>query len=599
MILRSQQFDDVYFSADDGMMETAHVFLQGNRLPDAWKGRKNISIGETGFGTGLNLLCAWKLFEETSSYDQRLDFISVEKYPLAVHEICKALEPWSDVLGTYMDRYLGTYPLRIAGIHKIHLTNRVSLTLWIGDIADVMPGWDGFQIDAWFLDGFTPAKNPQMWTDEVFAHMARLSHVETTYATFTAAGFVRRGLERVGFTVEKTAGFGRKRDMIRGRFTRHHRIPHKKQPENPLIIGGGLAGTAIAHAFARYGVKPVMLEAGSQLAYGASGGEYGMIDPKLTALPTPQSDYYTNAYAYALRVLQDMACSCPDIDFRSSGGVHLQLDDDKKRRFQGYRDNLGWHADHIRLVDAAEASDITGVSLVLPALYYPDAASVSPRRLSRAMGGYANHRLNSSVARIEKINGGWLVYLQDRTFFETDALYMANGYAIRELLAHDMTLCSIRGQVTYIKSNNNINRLKSNLCFGGYMLPTMDQHNHILGSSFQPWCDETSVNDNDHAENIDRFNRALGREILNQSDVVGGWMGFRTSNRDRFPCVGQIDKNLFVSTAHASHGIISSLLAADILVTQSCGGIIPASKSILLALNPLRFAQDHHRLASS
>ena len=330
-MIKSKQFDDVYFSADGGMAETQYVFLDANNLPEAWSGGESFTIAETGFGTGLNFLCAWKLFEETHQAGQKLHFISVEKYPLSKDEITDALKGWGAELSPYMDRFLSMYPLRVPGPHFIRMNDDVSLTLWIGDVVDVLPQWQGGQVDAWFLDGFTPSKNPDMWCDILYESMARLSHDQTTYATFTAAGHVRRGLESHGFSVEKCKGFGRKRDMIKGQFM--NGVPKRPdtRPKTIGIIGGGLAGCAMAYSAKRAGMVPVIYEKGKSLAVGASGGRLGMVNPKLTAKPTAHSDYYTMAYAHALRVLPQF----DDIDFQQCGSRHLCLDEDKDRRFRG------------------------------------------------------------------------------------------------------------------------------------------------------------------------------------------------------------------------------------------------------------------------
>ena len=239
-MIRSSIYDDVYFSADDGMKETQYVFLEGNNLPDAWKEQESFTVAETGFGTGLNFLCAWKLFEETANNNQRLHFISVEKHPLSKNQIRQALSVWDNELGDYISRYLDLYPIRVPGPHHIYITDRVTLTIWFGDVVDVLPEWREGQVDAWFLDGFTPAKNPEMWSSDLYDHMARLSHSKTTFATFTAAGFVRRGLEAAGFTVEKCKGFGRKRDMVKGCFVDGAEKNNVREPKTMAIIGGAL-----------------------------------------------------------------------------------------------------------------------------------------------------------------------------------------------------------------------------------------------------------------------------------------------------------------------------------------------------------------------
>ncbi len=207
---RSKIFDDVYFSAEDGLEETRHVFLAGNNLPEAWAGRGRFTIAETGFGTGLNFLAVWKLFAETAIPGQSLEFISFEKYPLSAAEMKQALSIWDEELKEYADALCAAYPAdgRIA--------QNVTLRLIIGDVNEELPKLET-PVDCWFLDGFRPSSNPEMWTEAVFENMARLTVSGGTFATFTSAGFVRRGLQAAGFEVSKVRGFGRKREMSVGR----------------------------------------------------------------------------------------------------------------------------------------------------------------------------------------------------------------------------------------------------------------------------------------------------------------------------------------------------------------------------------------------
>jgi len=216
MVLRSEQYDDVYFSAQDGLAETRHVFLEGNNLPAAWANcAREFVIAETGFGTGLNFLAVWALFEETAPSEAQLHFISVEKFPLSGSVIAAELERWGADLAPYLNQFLKAYREEIQTTHKIQLTDRVALTLLIGDVNDVLEGIH-FTADCWFLDGFSPANNPDMWNVDVFAQVARLTRDAGTFSTFTAAGFVRRGLMDAGFEVTKKAGYGRKREMCTG-----------------------------------------------------------------------------------------------------------------------------------------------------------------------------------------------------------------------------------------------------------------------------------------------------------------------------------------------------------------------------------------------
>lgn len=216
----SRQFDDVYFSRESGLEETRYVFLQHNRLAERWAALPedgHFTIGETGFGTGLNFLCAWQLWEQLAPAQAHLHFISCEKYPLSADDLARALALWPE-LAVFSQQLIPHYRLLSPGWQQISLANgRITLTLLIGDVLDTLPLLDAGQgVDAWFLDGFAPAKNPDMWQPELYRQLALKAAPGCTLATFTSAGDVRRGLQAAGFAMRKTPGFGRKRDMLCG-----------------------------------------------------------------------------------------------------------------------------------------------------------------------------------------------------------------------------------------------------------------------------------------------------------------------------------------------------------------------------------------------
>lgn len=215
----SKTFNDIYFSTDDGLDETKHVFITQNQLEARFKSLEVqvFTIIETGFGTGLNFLVTSALWLAHSPQHAQLHFYSIEKYPLKLADLSRAHALWpqfsaisSELFNQYETLKPGTNHFSFAG-------GRIQLSLQVDDIAFVLPQLTK-KANAWFLDGFAPAKNAEMWTVEVFAHIARLSQANSTFATFTSAGLVRRGLQAVGFKVEKQAGFGKKREMLRGTF---------------------------------------------------------------------------------------------------------------------------------------------------------------------------------------------------------------------------------------------------------------------------------------------------------------------------------------------------------------------------------------------
>ncbi|WP_042937171.1 tRNA (5-methylaminomethyl-2-thiouridine)(34)-methyltransferase MnmD, partial [Pseudomonas gingeri] len=254
----SRVFDDVYFSDASGLEETRYVFIEQNRLKERFEALEpngRLVIGETGFGTGLNFLCAWQLFEQCAVPGARLHFVSVEKYPLSHADLQRALALWPE-LAAFATPLLKQYVAIHPGFQRLLLDNgRVTLTLLIGDVLEQLPQLDA-QVDAWFLDGFAPAKNPEMWTAGLFAELARLAAPGSTISTFTSTGWVRRSLNAAGFKMKRTPGIGHKWEILRGEFVGWPPEVPAPLPAKPwfarpaprigerraLVIGGGLAG---------------------------------------------------------------------------------------------------------------------------------------------------------------------------------------------------------------------------------------------------------------------------------------------------------------------------------------------------------------------
>jgi tRNA 5-methylaminomethyl-2-thiouridine biosynthesis bifunctional protein len=256
------QFEDLYFSDAQGLDETIHVFIKNNKLLARWNDwqEPHFVIAETGFGTGLNILVTILHFEQFCRQAEvakfKLHFISVEKFPIKHADLTQALALYPQ-LAEHANKLLEQYPIPVAGCHRLSFMNGlVTLDLWLGDVHEVLAKIENQQtglIDAWILDGFAPSKNPDMWTQTLFENMARLAKDQCHFATFTAAGHVKRGLREAGFEVQKQPGHGRKRDMLAGSINKpvnnSHRLPYfsrvpasiRKDPQI-AIIGGGLAG---------------------------------------------------------------------------------------------------------------------------------------------------------------------------------------------------------------------------------------------------------------------------------------------------------------------------------------------------------------------
>ncbi|MEX0351163.1 MAG: tRNA (5-methylaminomethyl-2-thiouridine)(34)-methyltransferase MnmD [Paracoccaceae bacterium] len=200
----SERFDDPYFSLQNGLEETRHVFLAGNDLPQRFA--PGFHIAELGFGTGLNMLTVWAEWER-SGQQGPLHFTSFEAFPMAREEMARALAAFPE-LASSAERFLSVWDGRTCTLDSLHVT------IVQGDARETLAHWSG-QADAWFLDGFSPARNPELWQPDLMAQVAAHTRPGGTAATYTAAGFVRRGLEEAEFSVSRTSGYGRKRHMTR------------------------------------------------------------------------------------------------------------------------------------------------------------------------------------------------------------------------------------------------------------------------------------------------------------------------------------------------------------------------------------------------
>lgn len=318
-------FGDIYFSVEDGLAESRAVFLTGCGLPERWQGHDRFVIGELGFGTGLNFLAAWQEWKRTGPENGWLHFISIEKYPLRLDDARRALSAWPE-LAPLADQLLAQWPQPLKGPHRLRFdADRVTLTLFQDDIADALPQIEA-GVDAWFLDGFSPASNEAMWAETVWPQIARLSRKGTRAATFTVAGAVRRGLQAAGFSVEKMPGFRRKRERLEAVFDG----PEITVPPTPfprllpqdgiaVIRGGGIAGVSLARALKQRGRNAIILDP-EGLAGGASGAPGGLLTPRLENADRPHVRATIAAFEYARRLYTGLGLLEPEGALRHLAG---------------------------------------------------------------------------------------------------------------------------------------------------------------------------------------------------------------------------------------------------------------------------------------
>ncbi|MEM1036222.1 MAG: FAD-dependent 5-carboxymethylaminomethyl-2-thiouridine(34) oxidoreductase MnmC [Pseudomonadota bacterium] len=318
---------DIYYSVEDGLSETRAIFLDACGLPDRWMGRDSFTVAELGFGTGLNFLALWDLWRQRRSPSGWLHFVSFEGYPLDVGDAERALGIWPE-LSDLKEKLVEAWPHHAKGIHRVVWPDeRLSLTLHIGLIEDTLPQ-SQFMADAWFLDGFSPAKNQSMWDESLWPMVAERSAPGTIAATFTVAGAVRRGLAEAGFEVAKRPGHGRKRERLEAIYEGDLKRPdaHKSNPKIG-IIGAGIAGACLARVLSARGATVTVFDQASRLGAGASGNPMALVMPRLDADDTDQARFFVETYNAA----RSFYSGLPGID--ETEVVQRAKDDQERKRF--------------------------------------------------------------------------------------------------------------------------------------------------------------------------------------------------------------------------------------------------------------------------
>lgn len=549
----SSGFDDIYYSRQNGLQETDLVFHQGNNLPAAWIGQDQFTIAETGFGTGLNFLSTWKKFEETAKDGERLDFISVEQFPMHKDDLAKALSGWREALEDFrVNRLLEVYPPRFPGFHRRWITDRVTLTLIFDE---ALRGFKQLTcpVDAWFLDGFAPKKNPEMWNPELYREIARLSHSKTTLGSFTAVGDVRRGLKEVGFIVKREKGYAYKYHRTVGKFGGENLKPVIQKPDSVTIIGAGLAGATCAYALKRRGIKTVLLEKNAELGMGASGNQLGLINPKIEVQDNPRNDAGLSAFSFSNHILKDMT----DIDYTQTGALHLPANNRKQEKQQKLAQQTDWLFPHLQQKENG--------------IFYSDSASVNTAKLVKQLLGNTSIQFNVTI---------------DKNHLPDGTVILASGWGLNDFITKDnIHLQSVRGQVTYAEIPDLA--LPYPMMFGNYIAPFKDNV-FTLGASFEKDNADPAINDIDDQNNIEAAKKTIP---FSDYTITGHWAQIRTASKDRFPITGQIpdQQNVYVSGALGSHGIQFSLLHAEILACMLTGAPLPVGEDARQALSIERF----------
>lgn len=593
----SLRFDDVYHSAQNGLAETRHVFLQGSGLPRRWQDRDRFTIVETGFGSGLNFLAVWNEWRRSAPAASRLHYLSAEKHPLTRADLELALGRWSE-LKPLARELLRAYPPLIPGFHRLHFDRgRVNLTVLLGDAAEMLDGLAA-RADAFFLDGFAPSKNSAMWSDAVFRELARIAAPGATVATYTVAGDVRRGLEAAGFRVRKRPGFGAKREMLAGCFAGGAGPASGAVPaaRRATVIGAGLAGTACAERLAERGWSVDLVERHEGPAREASGNPAGVLRPALTADWGPRNRITAAASLYARNQLLSLEHLGAQPAWAAGGVLQLARSEGQLESFRRGLERMALPREFARLVDTDEGSRLCGATVAGPGVWFEPGCWASARGVCEARlqaAGAAVHRIfHRAVVSLERGQGEWRVLDGDGSVIAAaPVLVLANAAAAGALAgAPDLPLRRVRGQSTLVPAPAG-RPLRAAVCREGCITPALSGF-HCVGASFGENDPDPLPRGEDDAANLARIERMLpGFTAGLDPAAVVGWVGFRTMSPDRLPILGALgqDEGLYACLALGARGLAWSALAGELVASQITGEPLPLERDLAAALGPERF----------
>lgn len=590
--LRSADFGDIYFQPQQGLAESHYVFLEKNRLPErfAASGVSGLQVAELGFGTGLNFLLTARLWHKTKAPGELL-YVSIEKHPILPPDLKRISSFWPE-LQPYTEPLLAQYPPLMEGFYHLHFPDiNARLMLCFGDVAEVLPEIRG-KFDAWYLDGFSPAKNPAMWDEKLFPLIAARTKAGGTLATFSSAGAVRRGLEVAGFSVEKVKGFGVKRDMT----VAHMPGASASAPRSKKIavLGAGLAGAACAYACANKGYDVTVIDRQSEAAQETSGNPVGVVYPKLTADHSPLGVFFQHGFFFT----RHLAAALKLPSWNPCGITQLDISPEMTERHQALVARDFWPEEFMAYDESS-------------GMRFPLAGYLSPPELCRRMLDHP---------KIKTVYSKEILSLEE---IEADAIIIASGYNTKNFKETSWLPCvSVRGQMTYLKENAQSKNIGQVICHDGSVSPSLNGI-HYAGATFhreepavaaRMFYMQNMLRDEDHRENLQKLNQYLPHLKFTAADIVGGRAGYRTSMPDHLPVIGpcpdyaacvesfsnghqgrskkftgKFTDKIYLATGFGGQGLSGAPLAGEIIASLIAGDPLPVPESLMPYIAPERF----------
>ena len=638
----SPEFGDRYHARQGALAQARQVFLGGNGLPARWRARHRFVVLETGFGLGNNFLATWRAWLDDTERCDQLHCISIEARPLGRDDLAGL--PRDGELAPLSAQLTAAWPPLTCNLHRLAFeAGRVQLLLAFGDVAAWLPQIVA-SVDAFFLDGFAPTKNPQMWEPRLFKAMARIAAPEATAATWSVARPVRDGLHAAGFEIGLAPGSGGKREITVAKFAPRFaprgsaqrgiatvESAHRPTPHEPVaIIGGGLAGCAAAWALAEQGRASLLFERGAALAGEGSGNAAGIFHAVVHRHDGHHARFH-RAAAFEARHAVATAIAGHGVRGSVSGLLRIEPRAANAAELRATLDQLGLPADLVRAVSPDEGSALAGLAVTAPAWYFPGGGWVDPRGLALSYvaraAGRAEIRCGTDIAALRRDGGRWLLLdPSGRSVATARIVVLANAGAAIDLLGGPAWPVSrTRGQISSMLADDwpAARQLRLPIAGSGYLLPAVDGR-LWFGASSQADDADPLLRADDHRDNVARLAGLLANPPSIDIAAVAGRVGFRWSSADRLPLIGAVPleaigaalglradaatsprpdqprfapraPGLFAFIGLGSRGIAASALGGQVLASWVTGAPMPLEADLLDAIDPARFASRHHR----
>ncbi|MBA6408947.1 bifunctional tRNA (5-methylaminomethyl-2-thiouridine)(34)-methyltransferase MnmD/FAD-dependent 5-carboxymethylaminomethyl-2-thiouridine(34) oxidoreductase MnmC [Pseudoalteromonas sp. 5Ae-yellow] len=638
---------DIYFSNDDGLAQSHYVYYEQNNIDARLQNhdQSHFVIAETDFGTGLNFLNTWQRFKDHLERMQvqnecvksvkRLHYISFEKYPLTLTDLKQALTAWP-ALDYFSEQLTVNYPINLEGCHRLEFNNgSVVLDLYFGDALESIKAMSYPQtgiVDAWYLNGLEPSKNPDMWQQSLFNSMADISRANTTLSTFTAADFVQRGLIEAGFSTKKAKYFNQREDMLIGQL-KH--VNNAQSPpayfnqdsstlKNVAVIGGGIASSCILYSLAKRGITSHLFCQDEKPAMGASHNVQGAIYPHLQAKNSPHSELFAHSFLYAKRLYNNLLSSGFSFDYDWCGVLQHAVKKPLADKHENLAQKQLWPTQLMRNVTAEQGDEIAGVTTGYSGVYFEQGGWVNPPQLVNAMLSAANSInpfksvFNCNIKQLKKTDSGWFLLTNDEQLGPfSDVIICAGEHSDAFEQTKALPIVGVRGQVSHIEASEQSRNLKTVLCHKGYFTPAYLDH-HCMGATFEKNTKSRQVTAIDNQLNQEQllsfykqseFASTLGNitsakaavrctfidhlpmagQWCEQSDYTMAFANLRLGKRYQYEQLNKPQQGLHIFTGFGARALCSAPLSAEHLVSCLNNEPRPLSERVSQAIHPARF----------